>query len=523
MKHSQTTNRIIGIVAAVILGGLVLLWPMQAFAQPGIPHPIDGREDCLSCHDSGASGIPQIPESHADYDNDVCQGCHAEAGAEAAGGAPAIPHELEGREDCTACHRPAAEVIAAVQPTATPAAIPTPIAYPQPEGGANTCLDCHLGLGEPSEQMIADWESSIHAESDVICSDCHGGDPNAEDMAAAMSADAGYIGVPDRTDIPGLCGSCHSDVEQMRQYNLPTDQLDKYWESEHGLALAGGDTRVATCFDCHDHHATRTVDDPSSDAYFLNVPALCATCHEDPEYMAAYDIPTDQFTTYQGSVHGVALLENQDVRAPSCASCHSRHGASPPGIDEVANVCGSCHTATQDYYEDGEHAIGNPEAPRCITCHGYHNILVTGDEMFLGDQPGSCQSCHAPGSERADAVTAIYDSLTEANEDYDEAEATVERAMRLGMIMAEEEALLANSRTSLITARAAQHTVNLETVSEETDAAIDFSRQAIQQAEEAIGQSEIRRMAMVIALVVIAIIVFALLLLRRELKMREQT
>jgi hypothetical protein len=140
--------------------------------------------------------------------------------------------------------------------------------------------------------------------------------------------------------------------------------------------------------------------------------------------------------------------------------------------------------------------------------------------MFLGDQPGSCQGCHAPGSEEADAAIELYDSLTEANEYYEEAEEVVQRAMGLGMIMAEEESLLANSRTSLITARASQHTVNLDTIGEDLDAATEFSQQALQQAEEAIAQGNIRRMAMVIALIVIAIIVFSLLLLRRELHRR---
>ncbi len=40
---------------------------------PKTPHSLEGRDDCLMCH---ASGSQQVPESHADYTSDVCQGCH---------------------------------------------------------------------------------------------------------------------------------------------------------------------------------------------------------------------------------------------------------------------------------------------------------------------------------------------------------------------------------------------------------------------------------------------------------------
>lgn len=520
MKQPPTASRKAIILGLIALAGLVwLALPAQARAQPPIPHPTEGRDDCLACHEMGVAGAPQVPDDHVGRTNDTCQACHAQAMADSA---PPIPHTLEGREDCVACHSPAmAGAEAAPQATATPLPAPTPLAYPRPQGRDNTCYDCHLTLDGRSQQVVNDWQSSIHAERGVICADCHGGDPSAEDMNESMSPDAGFIGKPSRTESPELCGSCHSDVTLMRQYDLPTDQLAKYRESFHGQQLAAGDTKVATCYDCHDGHATRETNDPRASVYHLNVPELCAGCHSDEEYMAEYDIPTNQFALYEESVHGIALLEHQDTRSPSCATCHGTHGAAPPGFAEVANVCGSCHTATQDYYVSGAHSSDNPEVPDCVMCHGRYDVQEPSDAMFLGSDPRHCGSCHSPDSDTGQVVTALYEGLVEADEALVEAEAAVSRAAAIGMIVAEEEGVLAEARTKLITARAAQHTVDLDTVLAESDASIELSEQAQQQAEDAIAESHFRRQAMVVALAVIVLVILSLVLLRRELTARK--
>jgi nitrate/TMAO reductase-like tetraheme cytochrome c subunit len=102
---------------------------------PAIPHPLEGRADCKQCH--GPDGVKPFPANHKDFPVDSCTTCHkpatgetpaaatptAEATATAAATAaattesatagqapgsqaPAIPHELAGRDNCTACHDP---------------------------------------------------------------------------------------------------------------------------------------------------------------------------------------------------------------------------------------------------------------------------------------------------------------------------------------------------------------------------------------------------------------------------------
>jgi hypothetical protein len=453
---------------------------------PLIPHDVIGRDDCLVCHGTGQAGAPKVPADHAGRTNDMCRTCHQ----------PGVKQTNP--------------------PTPTPAAPPpTPVSHP-PAGGKNSCADCHKTLNDRLKQPVTDWENSIHAQRNVGCADCHGGDPTSADPNRAMASAAGYIGVPNGKDIPALCGSCHSNVDMMRQYDLPTDQLSKYKESKHGQMLAKGDLNVATCFDCHDGHATRQVNDPASNVYPFNVPALCARCHANAELMKPYGIPTNQYDLFKASVHGIALLKNQDTRAPSCATCHGTHGATPPGFEEVANVCGSCHGATQEYFLKSQHASVQG-GPKCVTCHGRYDVGVPSDEMFIGNADRQCGQCHPAGSPQAGEVKQIYDALHQATTTYDDAEKAIAKAASLQMIVAPEEAQLQQAKTSLLTARAAQHTGQLADVTHETDKAISISQQAEQAAETKISESIFRRQAMVIAVIVIALVVVSLVIVKRSL------
>jgi hypothetical protein len=236
--------------------------------------------------------------------------------------------------------------------------------------------------------------------------------------------------------------------------------------------------------------------------------------------MAPYNIPTNQFDLYKQSVHGHALLDNQDFRAPNCATCHGTHGAAPPGFDEVANVCGSCHGATQDHYLKSPHASGDESSPKCVTCHGRYDVSEPSEAMYLGSEPRHCGACHDPDSPPGQVAQSLYDSITAAAEAEEEAEVAIESAARLGMLVSPMEARLREASTSLITARAAQHTVDIDTVNEHADDALVIAEEVKADAEAAVAESIFRRQAMIVAVVAIGLIIVALYLLKRELDRR---
>lgn len=464
---------------------------------PQIPHAKEGHTDCLSCHQNGVNGAPKYPPDHTGRTNDMCVVCHQFNPNAPAGGALATP---------------APTVAAPAQ-----VIVPTRIPHPSAPAGQDTCVDCHLSQGGASADIVKQHQASIHAARGVTCTDCHGGDATKKTKEEAMAASAGYVGKPKTQDVPALCASCHARVDLMRQYDIPTDQYAQYQQSVHGVKLAAGDTNVATCFICHDQHGTKEVKDPTSNVYPQNVPKLCASCHSNATLMKPYGIPTNQYDLYVKSVHGVALLQKQDPRAPTCATCHGTHGAAPPGFSEVANVCGSCHSATQDYYLKSVHANNAPGTPKCVTCHGRYDVMTPSEAMFTGTDTRSCGSCHPANSPQAAAIKQLNDMISASAKAYADATNELNQAAGTGLIVAPEQASLANANTNLVTARAAQHTLNIDTVKAQTDKAISIAKQVQADAKKAEEDSVVRREAMVIGLIVLALAVGSLYLIRREL------
>jgi len=481
-----------------------------------ITHTLIGRSHCLICHAAGFGDAKKVPADHADYTNDTCQDCHQPT-------VEVSPFPLEG---------------------AAPGAIPTPIAHP-PSDGTNSCYDCHVLIDEKHAKLSEAWRKSVHGKADIGCADCHGGDPRTDEMNESMAPEAGFIGVPPRILIPDVCGGCHSDVDRMRPYNLPTDQYMKYITSVHGRRLKERrDTKVAVCVDCHGAHEVKKASDPGAAVYPLNVPELCARCHSDTTLMEPYGIPTNQYELYRESVHGKALLERQDLGAANCASCHGSHAAKPPDSPEVVNVCGKCHTATENYYKESRHSKIGEAGPKCVTCHGDHDVPKPNESMFIHSEQleerrcttchlnektyrwdkswferpedRRCDTCHHEGSMIMPQVLALRTALMEADEAYRQAEQTIQDAKGRGMIVEEAEAKLAEAHTSLIQARAALHTTKLPTVGDLADAARASAATAQEIAAGKLNENLFHRRAMVVAIGVIFLNVAILSVLKRE-------
>jgi hypothetical protein len=430
---------------------------------------------------------------------------------------------------------------AVVQATPTPAIplesappLPTPIAHPG-DASATGCVDCHDQVDNKQAAIAEDWRSSIHAKEGVGCADCHGGDPRSDEITVGMAVANGFQGVPGREETVGVCGGCHANAERMRPYQIATDQYSKYFSSVHGQRLlTANDTKVAICIDCHGSHAVKPASDPTADVYPLNVPDLCASCH------------TDQFEVYKLSVHGRQLLDEQDLRAPTCTSCHGSHAAQPPRSDTVVDVCGKCHTATQALYEESAHSRLPAVGPKCWTCHGTHDVTEPDERLFLheGGVPDYlCATCHSPTDQslrleldqfeqesdrRCDTchhersviysqVEAIAGAIGGAASAYDAALFRIDEAAALGMIVADAEVAAAEAKTGLIRARAAVHTTKLAAISEITKETVDKAAAAEAIANAKLDDNTFRRQAMVVVIAIIALNVLVLMGLRRRL------
>ena len=321
------------------------------------------------------------------------------------------------------------------------------------------CLECHLTTDDGVGEL---WQDDVHARAGIGCDACHGGDSTQDHSDLAKRSGTGYQGELSAREIVSSCGGCHGDVEYMKERKplLPVDQLEKYWTSGHGKLLVKGETRVAQCASCHGAHGVREVNDAKSPVYASNVPATCGGCHGDAEYMSDFDIKTDQYDEYVQSVHGKALLEKNDVRgAPACNDCHGNHGAAPPSIDAITNICGTCHSYNAELF------LGSPLAPAfkeksladCVACHGKHLIRHVAEE-WEGEKPGStCRKCHEEGEEGSDLALYFTETFGSVRLAFDDIEQLLGEVEVKGMDVTEGEDYVEAARQGLMQARTLMH------------------------------------------------------------------
>jgi len=388
---------------------------------------------------------------------------------------------------------------------------------------ANSCLDCHSALDPPYKVTEEQFSQDIHAQKGLTCASCHGGDPSKDDQDA-MSKKAGFRGKIARKDVPALCGRCHSDSAYMRQYNpsLRTDQFAQYLTSVHGKLRAKGNDKVAVCTDCHGVHDLRPASDTRSKVHPVNIAQTCARCHADAAYMKGYSIPTDQFAGYGASIHHEALTVRGDLSAPTCTTCHGNHGAAPPGVSAVQNVCSTCHVFQAQLFETSPHkaAFEAASLPGCVTCHSNHRITHPTDAM-LGTGPQSvCTNCHTEGDAGYQAATQIAQQLGRLNTSVVDAAEILDRAESAGMEVSDAQLEQDQARDSLTKSRVAIHSFNLAKVQQDVDAGLQITAKTHQEGARALKERDYRRKGLAWSLLAIVAVVIGLRLYVRQIERR---
>src|SRR5262245_40020710 len=336
---------------------------------------------------------------------------------------------------------------------------------PAPPAPASSCMRCHEEFETEPKDPVRLFRADIHFEKGLSCHNCHGGDPtmgiDVGSVEDAKSRAKGFIGRPARSKVVTLCASCHSNLEFMRRFNpqVRVDQYVEYKTSRHGKRFALGDPNVATCVDCHGAHGIRSVHDPKSSVYPTNVAETCARCHADSARMVPYKLPTNQFDLFRQSVHGQALLNNRDISAPTCNDCHGNHGAAPPGVDAVANVCGQCHASQWDFFTKSPHrkAFAESDLPACVTCHGHHDVQRATDAMLGVAESATCGTCHDANSAGYKAALDMKSGILDLERKLETARGVLERAERAGMEVSRSLFDLSEGRDRLVRARVEVH------------------------------------------------------------------
>ena len=239
------------------------------------------------------------------------------------------------------------------------------------------CRPCHQPEYERTLDSVHERARAAGMSEAAICTDCHG----AHDTPRMTDPESGIILPEARTRVAGTCARCHSAI------------YDKYRDSVHGSALIGeGNPDVPTCIDCHGVH---NIEDPTTAAFRLRSPLICARCHTDPERMEPYGLSTQVLNTYVADFHGttVTLFErftpDAETNKPVCYDCHGVHDIQSirdpeQGLLVRENLlarCQRCHPDATANFPDAwlSHYIPSANrAPLVYTVNLFYKILIPG-------------------------------------------------------------------------------------------------------------------------------------------------
>lgn len=267
------------------------------------------------------------------------------------------------------------------------------------EGGGQ--LDLHV-----SPDALA---NSVHNE--LGCVDCHGED--AFPHVGEPPTDARLYSIVTTT----ICTTCHEE------------QSESLVDGVHARGLATGNLRAAVCTDCHSAHDVQEIENEPQLAA-----QVCGTCH------------TTVFAEYEESVHGQALLVNNDTNAPTCIDCHGVHGINRPTTAQARNrspeLCAKCHAdedlmeeygittnvfnsylsdfhgTTVAMFEQADPNVATNKAV-CYDCHGVHNITPADDtksQVAKENLLATCQQCHPDATtDFPDAWVGHFEPTAEDN------------------------------------------------------------------------------------------------------------
>jgi len=391
----------------------------------------------------------------------------------------------------------------------------------------DSCVTCHLALGvENLTKPAENFKSDIHAAKGFGCVSCHGGDPTIMGLEA-MDKKKSYIGKPTGLQVIETCGKCHADANFMRRYNpnLRVDQVAEYFTSVHGKRLKEQtDPKVATCASCHLPHSIRPPNDSRSSVHPLKVADTCGSCHANQEYMATYKIPTDQVEKYKTSVHWQMMASKGDLSAPTCNDCHGNHGASPPGVSSVVNVCGQCHAANSELFNKSAHSkiFVQMGLPGCAACHSNHAIVATTDAMLSTGDKSACASCHPANSSGGMFAAKTLESIDRLKASTNKAAFALTSAEHAGMEVSQPLFELNEAKTALIKARAAIHSFEQAAVEKEIEPGLKVSERAYVRGVKALDELQFRRKGLVISALIILALIITLVLKIREMERKPK-
>jgi len=262
------------------------------------------------------------------------------------------------------------------------------------------CLSCHtekdLSFTLPSGETLSLYVDpeihgeSVHTDAGIECHACH------TNITSYPHPELQYTSVRELSRNYYLaCRQCHSI------------NYEKTLDSMHTQIAEAGNLDAPVCTDCHSAHYVQEPDNPRA-----LISDTCGQCHAEIN------------ETYIRSVHGGALIKDDNPDVPVCTDCHGVHDIHDPRTAQfhvaTPELCADCHSNEEmmnkyglssdvyDIYDLSWHGVDVSvykarwptiwhDSAVCTDCHGIHNILSTHDpESMVNPENllGTCQQCH---------------------------------------------------------------------------------------------------------------------------------
>ncbi len=205
------------------------------------------------------------------------------------------------------------------------------------------------------------------------------------------------------------CTVCHSDPDLVRIQGGQTVSL--YVNTE---VLEASAHKGVACTGCHIDFAYKTPHSnvtTSGDEWKAVAKSACKNCHPQAfaDYTSSSHSPSNKPGESTGTIGAIGSTA-PGMPKPLCGDCHGGH--SIPASNNVEaqavlhlsglDMCGKCHTAGTDSYEDYYHGAAYktsaPDSPACWDCHSSHLVLPSTNRESTTNKDriiDTCKQCHA--------------------------------------------------------------------------------------------------------------------------------
>lgn len=137
---------------------------------------------------------------------------------------------------------------------------------------AGTCAVCHKKPGQEFNESVHAAALRKGSADSATCTDCHGEHDirGHKDPTSPVNA---------KNVAQEVCANCHASLKLTKKYGIASHTYQTFSDSFHGLAVRGGSVEVVNCASCHNSHAIKSQDDPSSSIHKDNLVQTCGQCH----------------------------------------------------------------------------------------------------------------------------------------------------------------------------------------------------------------------------------------------------